>query len=177
MAGLDGARAGRVRHARASWLHRSRSYRSDAADADHRSTRRGGQSRCCRRHARRNTRDRFYFLARAALVKDERHLDLFDRVFAQTFKGLEAVSGEGEGAGAGAAGGMAAPPRREAPDRGGEGAGRVARRLGQADGDAEEAPRRAAGPASGRLEMDRHRRNLALRRLWLQPRGRAHRPA
>ena len=39
--------------------------------------------------------ERFYFLARAALVKDERHLDLFDRVFAQTFKGLEAVSGEG----------------------------------------------------------------------------------
>ncbi|MCS6890462.1 MAG: VWA domain-containing protein, partial [Rhodovarius sp.] len=30
----------------------------------------------------------FYFLARAALVKDERHLDRFDRVFAQVFKGL-----------------------------------------------------------------------------------------
>jgi uncharacterized protein with von Willebrand factor type A (vWA) domain len=44
--------------------------------------------------------ERFYFLARAALVKDERHLDLFDRVFAQTFKGLEAVSGEGEAASA-----------------------------------------------------------------------------
>ncbi|RDV05161.1 vWA domain-containing protein [Undibacter mobilis] len=31
----------------------------------------------------------FYYLARAALVKDERNLDKFDRVFGQTFKGLE----------------------------------------------------------------------------------------
>src|ERR1700732_4124030 len=33
--------------------------------------------------------DEFYFLARTALVKDERHLDRFDRVFGQVFKGLE----------------------------------------------------------------------------------------
>lgn len=33
--------------------------------------------------------DDFYFLARATLVKDERHLDRFDRVFAECFKGLE----------------------------------------------------------------------------------------
>jgi uncharacterized protein with von Willebrand factor type A (vWA) domain len=39
----------------------------------------------------------FYFLARAALVKDERHLDRFDRVFAEVFKGLEAVAGSDEG--------------------------------------------------------------------------------
>ena len=32
----------------------------------------------------------FYFLARTALVKDERHLDRFDRVFGHVFKGLEA---------------------------------------------------------------------------------------
>ena len=31
----------------------------------------------------------FYFLARTALVKDERHLDRFDRVFGQCFKGIE----------------------------------------------------------------------------------------
>ncbi len=31
----------------------------------------------------------FYYLARAALVKDERHLDKFDRVFGHVFKGLE----------------------------------------------------------------------------------------
>jgi hypothetical protein len=36
----------------------------------------------------------FYYLARSALVKDERHIDRFDRVFAHVFKGLEAVSGE-----------------------------------------------------------------------------------
>ncbi len=34
----------------------------------------------------------FYYLARAALVKDERNLDKFDRAFARTFQGLEDVS-------------------------------------------------------------------------------------
>jgi uncharacterized protein with von Willebrand factor type A (vWA) domain len=33
--------------------------------------------------------DEFYFLARTALVKDERHLDRFDRVFGHCFKGIE----------------------------------------------------------------------------------------
>ena len=37
----------------------------------------------------------FYYLARAALVKDERHIDRFDRVFSHVFKGLAALSGEG----------------------------------------------------------------------------------
>ncbi len=37
--------------------------------------------------------DDFYYLSRATLVKDERHLDRFDRVFAQCFKGLEAQEG------------------------------------------------------------------------------------
>jgi uncharacterized protein with von Willebrand factor type A (vWA) domain len=32
----------------------------------------------------------FYYLSRAAWVKDERHLDRFDRVFSHVFKGLEA---------------------------------------------------------------------------------------
>ncbi len=35
----------------------------------------------------------FYFLARCALVKDERHLDRFDRVFGQAFKGVESPPG------------------------------------------------------------------------------------
>jgi len=35
----------------------------------------------------------FYHLARAALVKDERHFDRFDRVFAEVFRGVEAVAG------------------------------------------------------------------------------------
>ena len=31
----------------------------------------------------------FYYLSRAALIKDERNLDRFDRVFGYVFKGLE----------------------------------------------------------------------------------------
>src|SRR6266704_3324413 len=34
----------------------------------------------------------FYYLARTALVKDERNLDKFDRVFGHVFKGLELMS-------------------------------------------------------------------------------------
>lgn len=37
----------------------------------------------------------FYYLARTTLVKDERYLDRFDQVFSHSFKGLEAVKGEG----------------------------------------------------------------------------------
>jgi uncharacterized protein with von Willebrand factor type A (vWA) domain len=37
----------------------------------------------------------FYYLARTALVKDERPIDRFDQVFSHVFKGVEAVSGEG----------------------------------------------------------------------------------
>lgn len=33
--------------------------------------------------------DDFYYLSRATMVKDERHLDKFDRVFGHVFKGLE----------------------------------------------------------------------------------------
>jgi uncharacterized protein with von Willebrand factor type A (vWA) domain len=33
--------------------------------------------------------EHFYYLSRSALVKDERHLDKFDRVFAHCFKGIE----------------------------------------------------------------------------------------
>jgi len=35
--------------------------------------------------------DEFYYLSRTALVKDERNLDKFDRVFGHVFKGLEAL--------------------------------------------------------------------------------------
>src|SRR6202035_3561425 len=34
----------------------------------------------------------FYYLSRAALVKDERNLDKFDRVFSKVFQGLELMS-------------------------------------------------------------------------------------
>ncbi|MGB5092142.1 MAG: VWA domain-containing protein [Parvibaculum sp.] len=36
----------------------------------------------------------FYFLSRASLIKDERNLDKFDRVFSHVFKGLDMVSDE-----------------------------------------------------------------------------------
>ena len=36
----------------------------------------------------------FYYLARTAMVKDERNIDKFDRAFAATFKGLEEISME-----------------------------------------------------------------------------------
>jgi len=36
--------------------------------------------------------DGFYYLARAAMVKDERHLDRFDQCFARAFGGLEAIT-------------------------------------------------------------------------------------
>lgn len=41
--------------------------------------------------------EEFYFLARTALVKDERHLDKFDRVFTEIFQGVESVGGGVEG--------------------------------------------------------------------------------
>ena len=49
----------------------------------------------------------FYYLARATLVKDERFIDRFDQVFAEVFKGVEAVSGQG---------GEAAVDARELPE-------------------------------------------------------------
>ncbi|MBT7511439.1 MAG: VWA domain-containing protein [Rhodospirillaceae bacterium] len=36
----------------------------------------------------------FYYLSRATLVKDERNLDKFDRVFGEVFKGIEPTPGE-----------------------------------------------------------------------------------
>src|SRR6187401_2704283 len=35
--------------------------------------------------------EHFYYLARTSLVKDERNLDKFDRVFGTVFKGLESL--------------------------------------------------------------------------------------
>ena len=53
----------------------------------------------------------FYRLARATLVKDERHLDKFDVVFASVFKGI--LSAERGRRGGRVARGMAAQARRE----------------------------------------------------------------
>ncbi|WP_114286764.1 vWA domain-containing protein [Candidatus Halocynthiibacter alkanivorans] len=38
--------------------------------------------------------DGFYYFSRAVMVKDERHLDKFDRAFATSFKGVESLSTE-----------------------------------------------------------------------------------
>ena len=38
--------------------------------------------------------DDFYHFARAAMVKDERHIDRFDRAFAESFAGIEAIPPE-----------------------------------------------------------------------------------
>ena len=34
----------------------------------------------------------FYYLARTTMVKDEKHIDRFDRAFAATFKGLDSIT-------------------------------------------------------------------------------------
>ena len=39
--------------------------------------------------------DDFYYLSRAALVKDEKNIDKFDKVFGHVFKGLDKLGGEG----------------------------------------------------------------------------------
>ena len=36
--------------------------------------------------------EHFYYLARATLIKDERHLDTFDQVFGHVFKGLDLMA-------------------------------------------------------------------------------------
>ena len=77
-------------------------------------------------------------------MKDERHFDRFDRVFAAHFKGAEELF---EALLARIPAGLAAAHGRAHADRGGEGADRGARRLGQADGDA----------ASKRLEEQKGR--------------------
>ncbi len=72
----------------------------------------------------------FYYLARAALVKDERHIDRFDQVFAHVFKASRRWAGRMHWMSM-TCRGMAAPPRGKAPHRRGEKAGRGAGRFRQ----------------------------------------------
>jgi hypothetical protein len=118
----------------------------------------------------------FYYLARAAMVKDERHIDRFDQAFAHAFKGLER-SPPTRCSRRRPARRLAAQARRKAPDRGGKA---EIEALGGFDKLMETLKRsgwrnRRAATRAAR-QVDRHRRHLALRRLWLQPRRRAHRP-
>jgi uncharacterized protein with von Willebrand factor type A (vWA) domain len=98
----------------------------------------------------------FYYLARACLVKDERHYDRFDRVFARIFQGAEQAFAQ-----------LAATVPAEWLQS------LAARVLSE-----EERRRvRAIGGWEKLLETLRHRRHLALRRRRLQPRRDPHRQA
>jgi uncharacterized protein with von Willebrand factor type A (vWA) domain len=117
--------------------------------------------------------DDFYHLSRALLVKDERNLDKFDVAFAKTFKGALSFA--------------AAVEQVEIPD---EWLRKLIERYLTPEERAElkamgfeklmETLRRRLaeqkGRPSGRLEMDWHGRDLALRRLWRESRRRADRP-
>ena len=116
--------------------------------------------------------EEFYYLARMAMVKDERHFDRFDRVFAEHFEGAQKLFEK-----------LVAelPPEwlQQLTERllseEEKAQGRGARRLGQTARDVAPAAARAAGPARGRQQVDRHRRHFAVRQPGLQPRRRAHR--
>ena len=96
----------------------------------------------------------FYYLSRAALVKDERNLDKFDRVFGHVFKGLDLVE---DGTDRRNSGRVAQEADGKISHRGREEADRGARRPGKASGNAAPAACRTERPPPGRQEMDRHR--------------------
>ena len=113
--------------------------------------------------------EEFYYLSRACLVKDERHFDRFDQVFARDLSGyrdsrrgrLDSAEIPDEWLRKLAERYLSEEEKREIEALG----------LGQAVRDAEEATGRTEGAPSGRQQMDRHRRHLALRRPRLQPEG------
>ena len=85
-------------------------------------------------------REDFYYLARTCLVKDERHYDRFDRVFAEIFEGAEKLFAQLMERGAG--GWLQALAERTLSRRG-KAQRRSARRLGEAARDAARAPARS----------------------------------
>ncbi len=112
--------------------------------------------------------DAFYYLARAILVKDERHFDKFDRAFSAYFKGLENLDRHLE----------ALIPEdwlrkvvRALVERRGACADPVPGRVGQAHRGIQEAPGGAEGTPCRRQQVDRHRRHQPVRLRRLQPRG------
>ncbi len=90
--------------------------------------------------------EEFYYLSRAALVKDEKNLDKFDRVFGHVFKGIETVD---DSLLAQIPGRMAAQAERTLPHRRGEGADPGAGRVREVDGRVEEAARGTKGRHQG----------------------------
>lgn len=107
----------------------------------------------------------FYYLSRATLVKDERNLDKFDRVFGHVFKGLETLDEAIEGNIPSewlkrlAKKFLTEEEKKQIEAMGGT------RQIAR---DAAQAPRRTKAPPPGRFKMDRHGRDLSLRRVWIQ---------
>ncbi len=114
----------------------------------------------------------FYYLSRATLVKDERNLDKFDRVFGHVFKGLEfmeeALTAEipEEWLKKLTEKYLTEEEKKQIEAMGG---------LDKLMETLQTAARRAEGPPSGRQQMDRHRRHLAVRQWRLQPGRHPHR--
>ncbi len=119
------------------------------------------------------TVENFYYLSRAALVKDERNLDKFDRVFGTVFKGLESLLDAMEKADIPAEWlkKLAEKYLTEEEKKQIEAMGwdKLMETLAPA-------PEGAEGPPPGRQQVDRHRRHLAVRRAGLQSRRHPHRP-
>ena len=115
--------------------------------------------------------DDFYHLARATLIKDEAQFDRYDLAFATYFKGVNAIFDIRTG--------IPEEWLRKEFERllSDEDKAKV-EALGGWDklhGDAEETARGAARAPRGRVEVDRHRRHEPVRRVRLQPGGRADR--
>ena len=107
----------------------------------------------------------FYYLSRAALVKDERNLDKFDRVFGHVFKGLDLLSDAIEAE-------IPAEWLKKLTDRFfTEEEKKQIEAMGGLDKLIETLKKRLAeqkGRHQGGSEVDRHRRHLAVRRARLQ---------
>ncbi len=96
--------------------------------------------------------EEFYYLSRTALVKDERNLDKFDRVFGHVFKGLEGLDASllaqipEEWLKALTEKFLTEDEKKQIEALGG---------LGETDGDAQAASRRTEEASRGRFEDDR----------------------
>ena len=114
----------------------------------------------------------FYYLARCVMVKDERHLDRFDRLFSAYFRGAQLADTEQF---------MQIPLewlRKNFENVLSEEDKEMIRSMGgleETDGEAERDFREAEKTPPGRKQMDRHWRHFALRSLRLQPGRGSHR--
>ena len=117
----------------------------------------------------------FYYLARVSMVKDERHLDRFDRAFAEAFKGLEQIGVDD------VLNAVDLPAdwlSKQAEKLLTEEEKAKIEALGGFEKLMETLKQRLAeqkGRHQGGSKWIGNRRHLSLRRLWLQPRGCAHR--